>query len=157
MTLEETLQQKLASWRPDTQRQTLTVDHADSGWKLDLQADCVDTVGGRLWEVQLTRTRPAAQPVPLADQARRIANQVTGLLEPLRLIEMDSERDLAQLRSQAPAQRGGDLHYYEVLRHSNGNTQVARYQASHTTSKREQVPFTLTHEALGKLVRDLAD
>src|SRR5438132_1364676 len=93
MTLEETLQQKLASWRPDTQSQTLSVDHADSGWKLDLRADTVDTVGGRLWELQLTRTRPAAQPVPVADQARRIAHQVTGLLEPLRLIEIDPERD----------------------------------------------------------------
>src|SRR5262245_19606883 len=113
MTLEETRQRKLASWRPDTQSQTLSVDHADSGWKLDLHAECVDTVGARLREHQLTRTRPAAEPVPLAEQARRIANQVTGLLEPLRLLEMDAGRDLAQLRSQAPAQRGGDLHYYE--------------------------------------------
>src|SRR5262249_18814467 len=98
-----------------------------------------------------------AEPVPVAEQARRIANQVTGLLEPLRLLEIDAGRDLAQLRSQAPAQRGGDLQYYEVLRHGHRDTQVARYQASHASSKREQVPFTLTHEALGKLVRDLAD
>src|SRR5438045_9763807 len=105
MTLEETLQRKLASWRPDTQSQTLSVDHADSGWKVDLHAECVDTVGARLKELQLTRTRPAAQPVPLAEQARRIADQVTGLLEPFRLLESDAGRVLARVRSHAPAPR----------------------------------------------------
>ena len=156
MTLDETLLRKLADWRPDTTRQTLTVSAADSGWAIELTADRVETLGTRLWEVGLRRTAPAATPVPLAEQAARIAARVTGLLEPLRLVEVDATRDVAQLRSTSPAARGEELAYYEVVRHGDGTTQLRRYQHGQATGKRQQVPFTLTNEALAKLVADLA-
>ena len=41
-------------------------------------------------------------------------------MEPLRLIEVDAERDTALLRSTAPQQRGDDLFYYEVQLKSGG-------------------------------------
>lgn len=154
MTLDETLLRKLANWRPDTARQTLTAD-AD-GWKADVTADSVDTVGAKLWEVALQRTAPAANPAPLAEQAARIAARVTGLMEPLRLVEIDAAHDMAQLRSAAPAAKGDALHYYEVERRTDGRSNVRRFQGGNAVTKREQVPFALTHEALAKLVSDLA-
>jgi hypothetical protein len=81
---------------------------------------------------------------------------VTGLLEPLRLVEVDAPRGVALLRSNAPAAREGTLSYYEVLRQADGTTRVNRYEAWHGTSKRQAIPFTLTNEALAKLVGDLA-
>jgi hypothetical protein len=131
------------------------VDHAGSGWQVQVSAEQVDTLGSRLNDVTLSRLRPLEDPTPLAEQAGRIAARVTGLLEPLRLVEVDAPHGVAQLRSTAPARQGDDRAYYEVLRHANGTTRVGRY---HTlpAGKREAVPFTLTHEALGKLVRDLA-
>ncbi len=156
MTLNDLLLQKLASWRPEKPRQTLTINHAASGWKIDVVADVVDTVGARLWEVALTRTAPPAEPASLAEQAQAIAARVTGLMEPLRLVEIDAERGVAQLRSTAPAARGEALFYYEVQRQADGATRVARFQANPASGKREQVAFTLTHEALAKLVADLA-
>lgn len=154
MTRNDLLLQKLANWRPDHARQTLTIDATD--WRIDLTADAVDTLGIQLWEANLVRTAPVADPAPLADQAARIVNRVTGLMEPLRLVEIDAVRNLAQLRSTAPAVKGDTLYYYEILREAAGNTLVARFQATPSTGKRQQIAFTLTHEALAKLVCDLS-
>lgn len=155
MTLAETVLQKLAEVRSDGTRQTVSLDHPESGWKVDVQAERVDTVGSRLWEIDLARSRPAAEPVPARVQGQRIADRVTGLLEPLTLVEADSERDVAQVRSRTPTRQGDAAHYYELVRHGDGTTRFGRYQGSQSGTPREQVPFTLTHEVLGKLLGDL--
>jgi len=156
MTLDEMLLQKLADWRPDSARQPLEIDDPASGWKVAVAAECVDTLGCRLREVVLTRTTPLAAVDSLADQAGHIAGRVVGLLEPLCLIEVDGEHHLAQLRSQPPARRGSSVQYYEVLRHADGTTRLGRYEAGPTAGKRQAVGFTLTHEALAKVVCNLA-
>jgi hypothetical protein len=156
MTLESLLPRKLADWRPDSASDRLTVDDPAGGWRATVHADVVETVGSRLREVGVARLAPLADPAPLLDRARGLADRVTGLLEPLRLVEVDAHQDVAQLRSDAPAVKGETLAYYEVTLHGHGAAQVKRYEAGHG-GKREAVPFTLTHEALGKLVGDLTD
>ncbi len=157
MTLDELLLQKLAEWRPNTAVQTLNVNHPASGWHVAITAEQVDTLGCRLREVVLTRTSPLGCADSLTDQASRIAARVSGLLEPLRLIEVDAEHALAQLRSHAPAHRGENVQYYEVVRHADGTTRLGRYDANPTAgSKRQAISFTLTHEAIAKVVSDLA-
>lgn len=156
MTLENQLLQRLADWRPDSSSNRLTVDDAASGWRVTVQADTVDTVGCRLREVGLARLSPLDNPAPLAERARSVADRVTGLLEPLRLVETDTVRGVAQLRSDAPAVKGEALNYYEVLLHDHGGANVARYQAGQGKGGRQAIPFTLTHDALGKLVNDLS-
>jgi hypothetical protein len=157
MTLNELLQRKLAEWRPDSAEKVLVVDDPASGWKAAVSAECVDTLGCRLHEVVLTRTVPLAGGVSLTEQAGRIANRVTGLLESLRLIEVDNKHGLAQLRSESPARRGDNLQYYEVLRHADGTTRLGRFEAQPgAAGKRKAIAFTLTHEALAKVVTDLA-
>jgi hypothetical protein len=155
MTLENLLQRKLADWRPDSASDRLTVDDTAGGWRASVQADVVETVGARVREVSVARLTPLADPAPLADRARQVAARVTGLLEPLRLVEVDAQQDVAQLRSDSPAVNGETLGYYEVTLHGHGAAQVSRYEAARSEGKRKQVPFTLTHDALGKLVRDL--
>jgi hypothetical protein len=82
---------------------------------------------------------------------------VTGLLEPLRLLEVDAGHGVALLRSGTPSQWGDGLFYYEVLLQNDGTTTVRRYQApTQDEPRRQQTEFSLTHEALAKLVRDLA-
>ena len=150
MTLDELLLRKLAEWRPDSVRQPLEVNHPAGGWKVAVFAECIDTLGCRLREVVLTRTTPLSSQDSLADQAGRLAGRVFGLLEPLRLIEVDAEHQLAQLRSQSPARRGESLQYYEVLRHIDGTTRLGRFEVGPTAGKRQAVGFTLTHEAAGQ-------
>lgn len=155
MTLAETVLRKLAEWRPDSGRQTLDVVHPESGWAVAVDAGQVEVLGCRVWEVSLRRLQPA----PVADlkaRAEQLAGRVTGLLEPLRLVEVDAGRGLAQLRSDRPGQCGDGQFYYEVLLQADGGTSVRRYQAPAADQpRRQQVPFTLTHEALAKLVTDL--
>ena len=153
MTLNEALLEKLAEWRCDSGRQTLTVPHPESGWTAAVAADCADRVGCRVWELNLSR--PAAAPAAdLKGRAERVAARVTGLLEPLRLVEVDAGRDAALLRSAAPQRRGDDLFYYEVELKSGG-AGVRRYQGSATGATRQQIAFPLTHDALAKLAGDL--
>lgn len=149
MTRNETLQRKLADWQPHSSRQTLAVG-ADA-WNAQVVADRVESLGVELWEVRLTRT--TAVTAPLAEQVTTLAGRITGLMEPVRVVEIDATR--AQLRSTAPAAQGEALFYYEILRDADGTTHVARYQASLASGKRQQIPFTLTREALAKLLADL--
>jgi hypothetical protein len=160
MTLAETLLQRLAKWRPDSGRQTLDVAHPESGWAVAVDAGQVEILGCRLWEVGLRRLQPAPkadlQGADLRARAEQVAERVTGLLEPLRLVEVDASRGLAQLRSDRPGNWGDGHYYYEVLLQADGGAGVRRYQAPTADQpRRRQVPFTLTHEALAKLVADL--
>lgn len=153
MSLDVVLLEKLAKWRLDSDRATLQAS-AD-GWSAAVTAECVDVVGCRLWELSLRRT--AATPaVELKTRAGQICQRVTGLLEPLRLVEVDEPRNTALLRSEEPGQLGDERFYYEVLLTGDGSSEVRRYQTPHEGQpRRQQVAFTLTHEALAKLVRDL--
>ena len=108
--------------------------------------------------MRLGRAVPTAgnDPEALRSWAERVAGRATGLLEPLRLVEVDGARDEALLRSEQPARRDEQLHYYEVVLRGRGEADVRRYQASHQPgSRREQVPFALTHEAVATLASDL--
>ncbi len=154
MNLNDLLLQKLAEWRFNNDRQTLSVAQPETGWTALVVADCADRVGCRVWELTLTRAEAAPETADLKTRAERLAGKATGLMEPLRLIEVDAGRDAALLRSAAPLKRGDELSYYEVLLTGRG-AGVRRYQSSTTGGARQQVAFALTHEALAKLAADL--
>src|SRR5262249_44148854 len=140
---------------PDSGRANLEVAHPESGWTAGLQADRVEALSCRLWELTLKPAAGAAPP-DLKARAEQLAARVTGLLEPLSLLEVDAAQGVAQLRSDKPGHWGDGQFYYEVLLHAGGGTSVRRYQApGKDQPRRQQVPFTLTHEALAKLVTDL--
>jgi len=154
MTIDEALLKDLTHWRPSGACSGLTMDHAVSGWQVNLSAERIDAIGCLLRDLTVSPLRPLLPRPPLAKQAGRIASRVTGLLESLRLVEVDESQDIAQLRSATPARCGADLFYYEVVCHAEGTTRVGRYQVP-ATGKRHPIPFTLTHEGLAKLVSDL--
>ena len=158
MTLAETLLPKLASWRPaGAGRHSWAENVADQGWAVSIQADQVDSLSCLLWEVGLQRSgAEPAEGATLRSRAEGIAKRVTGLLEPLRLIEVDEPRQEAILRSTAPAHRGDEVLYYEVHLYGLDRAVVRRFETSPKTSnRREQVPFALTHEVIAKLADDL--
>jgi hypothetical protein len=158
MTLDETLLQKLDSWRPAGEgRHTLAFTHPETGTSVRLAVERCDAMSCQLWEITVTRSAATvAADSDLADWAKRVADRVTGLMEPLHLLEIDPEHGVALLRSEKPAQKSEDLFYYEVLLHRTGLASVRRYRGSKQPTQREQVAFVLTHEAAAKLVGDLA-
>jgi hypothetical protein len=152
MTLANTLLAKLNDWRPP-ERAPLTA--AEGGWSATLTADRADVVGCLVWELAVRRTAPAPGG-DLKAWAERVAGRPAGLVEPLKVLEVDALRNEALLRSDEPSQRGGDLFYFEVLLRGTSEALVRRYRAWHDPAKkREQVAFALTHEALAKLVDTL--
>src|SRR5437870_9022932 len=107
MNLAETVLQKIANWRPaGDKREALLIPDGGSGWALELQADRCDELGCRVWEISLRRTRKPQSPASaLQAWADRAAERVTGLLEGLRVIEVDPQRNEALLRSNTPTRR----------------------------------------------------
>src|SRR5690349_1116460 len=115
MTLAETLQGKLASWRPAGEgRHSWSESFPEAGWAVGLAADRTDTVGCLAWELTLTRTGAAPAVLTLKGWADGIAGRVSGLLEDLKVVEVDDTRHEALLRSDGPSVRGDDVLYYEV-------------------------------------------
>jgi hypothetical protein len=156
MTLDETVLRKLASWRPARgSRQTLAVPDEGSGWAVSLVVDRHDELSSAFWEVTLQRVAPARKPITLESWAKEIPQRVTGLLESLKVLEIDAARNEALLRSDEPTQRGTDVFYYEVLLKGTQTARIRRYQGSPGGGHREQVSFVLTHEAFAKLVQDI--
>ncbi len=158
MTLDEIVLQKLTEWRPPSHdRHTLTVPDEASGWTVTVTVDRHDDLGCALWELTLRRTREPVDSsrAALEAWAHHAAGRVTGLLEPLRVVEIDHPRSEAMLRSQEPSRRGNQLYYYEILLKGNREAVLRRYRAQPAGGRREQVAYTLTHEALAKVTADL--
>jgi hypothetical protein len=156
MMLNETVLHELAEWRPAGGRQTLNLSDKASGWALAITADRNDELGCLAWELSFQRSGKAPAGHDLAGWAQRVADRVTGLLEPLKVVEVDCLRREALLRSNEPAQRQDRILYYEVLLKNNNQATVHRYKGFPlSTGRREQVAFALTHEALAKLAADL--
>lgn len=157
MTWNDTILQKLADWRPEpTGRQVLAIADEGFGWTVAITADRNDEVGCLLWEVTLRRTS-AKGAESLQAWAEEIAGRVTGLVEPLKVIEVDLPRNEAMLRSARPHERAHQLYYFEVILKGTNEATLCRYQASHETGKtRAQVSAPLTHEVLARVIADLA-
>jgi hypothetical protein len=85
-----------------------------------------------------------------------IASRVGGLMEDLKVYEVDPLANEAVLRSDAPRARGANLAYYEIRLHGLTRAVVRRFTAAKPKPGREQAPFALTHEVLARLVEDIA-
>jgi len=125
-------------------------------WSVSVTGDRSDVLGCLVWELAVRRTAEAPAGETLRGWADRMASRVVGLLEPLKVHEIDPEKNVGLLRSVAPAQRGEHVFYYEVVLSGTGSATLRRYQASRDgQGRREQVAFALTHEALAKVAADL--
>lgn len=157
MRLDEALREKLAEWQPGDGRHTLTLPDPGVGWAVEVTADRADQLGCLVWELTLRRVQ--APVVTDADGLRawaeRVAKRATGLLESLKVIEVDEPRAVAMLRSDEPSRKGDDVCYYELLLRAH-QASVRRYRAvNQASSRRKQEAFALTHEAIAKLAFDL--
>jgi len=153
MTLSDRLLEKLVNTLPPGAAQaTVCHEDAESGVTARLDVARLDTLSGEYNGIQVRR----AAPVSLAAWAKGVAERAAGLLEPLAVIEVDSPRGQALLRSKKPAERKDELHYYEVLLGASGDAGIRRYAAQRGDGQRRAIPFTLTHDALGQLVETVA-
>ena len=150
MTLENTLRQQL------NDPASAGFHIAFGGWTVTLVADKRDSMSCALKELTLNNNARIAEELPA--WASRVAKQATGLMEPLRALEVDQPLGKALLRSQAPTATSGKAFYYELLleRTTRTSATLHRYAGDrHNGEPREAVPFVLTNDAIVKLVTDI--
>jgi len=158
MNLAETVLQKVGDWRASgDKRHCLLIPDGGSGWAVELQADRCDELGCRVWEMTLRRTRKLQSPASaLQAWADRAAERVSSLLEGLRVIEVDPQRNEALLRSSTPVHREQVVSYFDVLLRGTKSATLRRFRAYQEPGhRREQISFPITHEALAKVVAEL--
>jgi hypothetical protein len=157
MTLAENLLPKLSEWRPSGDgRHSWAGAFPAAGWTVRFAADKVDTLSCLVWELTLARTAEPPENLTLRGWASQVAARVTGLMEPLKIHEVDETRDEAILRSDSPSRKGDALTYYEVRLSGLTTALVRRYSSNRALSGRTQTAFALTHEAIAKLAGDIA-
>jgi hypothetical protein len=150
MTLANTLQKKLAEHHTPDQPAPHVIQH--QGWNVSLRPEAIDTLGCRLWDITFQRETPQAACDPRA-WAERISRKVTGLLEPLRLVEVDAGKKVALLRSAEPTPGNPGLDYHEIELHGTNRAIVRRFRGfPEVGRKREHIPFTVTYDAVAKVV-----
>jgi hypothetical protein len=152
MTLAEKLLLELNDWRP-AGRDTLAV-RSDGGWSATIVADLNNELGAKVWELAIDRDGSAPAEATMRGWAESIAARSSGLMERLRLLEVDDGRSETLLRSDRPTEKGDEKAYYEIVLAGTTKATVRRYRAEF--GKREQVAFAVTREALAKLVDDIA-
>ncbi len=103
-----------------------------------------------------SRSLAGATASQLTSVGQQLASRLTYLLEPLRVIELDDQSRVLQMRSVPPTQSGNERFYYEVLVKAGGQIEVARYATS-PGQTRQRVPATFTREVFTRLVRDTLD
>ena len=157
MILAELLPGRLNEWRPSGEgRHSWSETDAASGWTVHITADRNDSLGCLAWEIELSRPN-AVSGLTLRTWAERIAGHVGGFLEDLKLLEVDDTLNEAILRSDEPTRRGAEVTYYEVRLTGLTRAVVRRFKADTSiASRREQISFAVTHEAIGKFVGKVA-
>src|SRR5687767_12287311 len=107
MTLEKTLRQHLNKAEPGG-------FHVSVGdWTVSVFADKCDSLGCALKELALDRPAPVQH--DLETWARGVAKSTMGLLEALRVVEIDGALGKALLRSDVPRVEEGRALYYELV------------------------------------------
>ena len=157
MTRDEKILETLTAWQPQgdgPHSHSITLDAL--GAAIGLAADRADVLSCQLRELAATTgpSRPCT-PAELTQRAMTTAGRVTGLLEPLRVYEVDATAGQALLRSASPTERGGRLFYYELILTGLHAANLKRYSSGKPKANREGVPFVLTHETIAKLADDL--
>jgi hypothetical protein len=129
----------------------------DSPSRLTLNLTALDTVGVAFSTMEFTHTgRTEWSSCALKEWGDRLARQVTYLMEPLKVLEVNDQAGEVQLRSQAPTPRADQRAYYELRLGRQGKLRMERFAFDETTRQRKPVPCQLTRETLERLADDIA-
>jgi hypothetical protein len=149
MTLSKELRQNLLD---PTQGANGAVTAAAGPWQATAATPHRDKIGAEITELTVERATPG--PGSVKSWADAFAGSNTGLLEPLKVQEVDAGRDEAIIRSSPPAKQDGGVDYYEVKMHGTQKASVKRYRGGEA-GVRQSIPFALTHDSIGKVVDGL--
>jgi hypothetical protein len=133
---------------------TVTVE--DGPNRLSLEITALDSVGVAFDTLEFTTTdRQDWSSEALNAWGRRLADRVTYLLEPLKVIEIDAGGGEVQVRSTSPSARADRRGFYEVRLRKQGVLRMERFLFDDATRRRDRGPCQLTREVLERLADDI--
>jgi hypothetical protein len=134
-----------------------TVSVEDGPHRLTLNLTALDTVGLAFTALEFTTTiRPEWPSDALRGWGDRVANRVTYLMEPLKVLEVDAGGGEVQIRSQSPTPRPERRGYYEVRLFRQGSLRMERFVLDDATRERRSTPCQFTREVIERLADDIA-
>jgi hypothetical protein len=134
-----------------------TVSVEDGPNRLTLELTALDAVGVAFDRLEFAATdRTEWTSEALNAWGRRLADRVTYLLEPLRVLEIDAGGGEVQIRSNAPTARAEQHGFYEVRLRRSGVLRLERYVFDDDTRERHRTPCQVTREVLERLADDIA-
>jgi hypothetical protein len=134
---------------------TVSVEAGPNRLTLDLTA--LDTVGVAFDSLEFATTdRTEWSSEALNRWGQRLAERVTYLLEPLKVLEIDAGGGEVQIRSTTPTPRAEQRGFYEVRLRKNGTLRLERFVFDETTRQRRRGACQFTREVLERLADDIA-
>jgi hypothetical protein len=134
---------------------TVTVD--DGRERVTLHLTALDTVGLAFSSLEFaTTSRAEWTSEALNEWGSRLAARITYLMEPLKVLEIDSGGGEVQIRSQSPTTRDTERGYYEMRLFRQGMLRMQRFTYDAATKNRRESPCQLTREVLERLSDDIA-
>ncbi len=134
---------------------SVTVEDAPNRITLNLTA--LDSVGVAFDSLEFVTTdRTDWTSTALTAWGERLAARVTYLLEPLKVLEVDSGGGEVQVRSQSPTVRADQRGFYEVRLYKQGLLRMERFVVDDATRERRRASCQLTREVLERLADDIA-
>ena len=127
----------------------------DGGLRLSLNLIASGPVGLAFDRLEFQSPGPDRTAENLRDWADKLASQVTYLMEPLVVLEIDAVAGEVELRSQSPTPRGQLKSYYEVRLTKIGTMTISRIVYDSTTRRRSVTPCQVTREVLERLTDDI--
>lgn len=151
------------SIRPDIERELKRIQAVTGRGLLQVQTSTglveadlvgVDAIGCAFQTLAYTTDKLAAATLDeLKAISQTLTAKLTYLLEPIGLVEADSDRCSVQLRSSPPQKNDDGTSYYELMVRKGGDITLSRYSKK-SGQLRQIVPAQVTREVLGRLADD---
>ena len=123
---------------------------------LTLHLTAVDAVGLAFDSLEVkSRQRDHWSDDDIKSWGDRLSKRVTYLMEPLKVVELDTTEGELQLRSEKPTLRAEKRGYYEVRILRDGSLSLKRYLFDEQARSRAQAPCQMTREVLERLADDI--
>ena len=152
MSIRLEIERELKRIQAVTGRGLLQVQTVEGRVEADLVA--VDAIGCSFQTLAYSTDKLAGATL---DQLRTISQllteKLTYLLEPIGVVEADSDRCSVQLRSNPPQKNDDGTTYYELMVRKGGDITLSRYSKK-PGQLRQIVPAQVTREVLGRLADD---
>ncbi len=131
---------------------SLSADTANGRLECDIAS--VDNLACAFDRFELKSDRLAgASTEQLKKVCDSLSSRLSYLLEPIALIETDSDGCVLQMRSNPPSHEEDKTSYYELVASRGGSLKLCRF-GKQSGSSREVVPASVTLEVFHRLVND---